>query len=239
MPLNLFRFYVHSVLLPLGDNPRLSVFWEPVVSKVAKRLDGWKKDISKGGRLTLIQSVLASLTVYYLSLFRIPTGVAEAIEKLMRDFLWKDFNEEKATHLVAWERVCKPKKNGGLGIGNLMKRNEALLCKWLWRFPKDALWHKVIKGKCGLSDNGWDSGLILRVILRCPWKAVQAHAAGFFQHLKWKLGWCDSMRFWENTWCGETSISVSFPALHRLCTLHNQPIHSFLMEPFQSNSLRI
>ena len=29
--------------LPLGGNSRKIDFWEPVVNKVAKRLDGWKK----------------------------------------------------------------------------------------------------------------------------------------------------------------------------------------------------
>ncbi|EXC04145.1 hypothetical protein L484_006623 [Morus notabilis] len=51
------------VLLPLGENPRLSVFWEPVVSKVAKRLDGWKKDLSKGGScLKVVLEILEKLS---------------------------------------------------------------------------------------------------------------------------------------------------------------------------------
>ena len=29
--------------IPLGGNPIKSEFWEPVISKVSKRLDGWKK----------------------------------------------------------------------------------------------------------------------------------------------------------------------------------------------------
>ena len=28
---------------PLGGNPTKKSFWEPVVTKVAKRLDGWKR----------------------------------------------------------------------------------------------------------------------------------------------------------------------------------------------------
>ena len=28
--------------LPLGGNPRTKLFWEPVVRKVRKRMDGWK-----------------------------------------------------------------------------------------------------------------------------------------------------------------------------------------------------
>ena len=46
--------------LPLGVNPYNRTFWEPVLSKVAKRLDGWKRAfLSKGRRLTLIESVLS------------------------------------------------------------------------------------------------------------------------------------------------------------------------------------
>ena len=40
-------------------------------------------------------------------------------------------------HLVGWEVVCLAKDKGGLGIGNLEKKNKALLMKWLWRFPKE------------------------------------------------------------------------------------------------------
>ena len=44
--------------LLLGGNSRKIDFWEPMVTKVAKRLDSWKKAfLSRGGRLTLIHSV--------------------------------------------------------------------------------------------------------------------------------------------------------------------------------------
>lgn len=73
--------------LPLGGNPLSESFWCPVIDRVRKRLDGWKKAfISKGGRMVLIQSVLSSIPIYYLSIFRIPSKVARMLEKLMRDF---------------------------------------------------------------------------------------------------------------------------------------------------------
>ena len=73
--------------LPLGSNPRKINFWEPVVNKVAKRLDGWKKAfLSRGGKLTLIHLVLSSLLIYYLSIFKARINVINSMEKMMRDF---------------------------------------------------------------------------------------------------------------------------------------------------------
>ena len=58
------------------------------MEKFERRLVGWKKlYLSKGGRLSLIKSFLSSLLTYFLSLFTIPTSVANKIEKLRRDFL--------------------------------------------------------------------------------------------------------------------------------------------------------
>ena len=86
--------------LPLGDNPTRKSFWEPVVTKIVKRLDGWKRAfLFRGSCLTLIRLVLSSLPIYFLSLFKMPQGVADTIEKLMRDFLWGG-EAESSSHLV-------------------------------------------------------------------------------------------------------------------------------------------
>ncbi len=52
-----------------------------------RRLSSWKRMyLSKGGRVTLVTSMLSSLPTYYLSLFSVPTGVAHCVDKLQRDF---------------------------------------------------------------------------------------------------------------------------------------------------------
>ncbi|PON69194.1 LOW QUALITY PROTEIN: hypothetical protein PanWU01x14_089170 [Parasponia andersonii] len=181
--------------MPLGGIPRKIDFWKLGTAKVAKKLDGWKKAfLSRGGRLTLIQLVLSSILIYYLSLFA-PCRVIEAIEKLMCDFL-----REGGDHLVAWNVVCQSKIQGGLGIGKVLAKNKAHLMKWLWSFPnkKSALWYKVVKSKYSLNPNQWDAAVAERVTLRSLWKAISSLYEDFFQHVSFKVNNGTRIRFWED-----------------------------------------
>lgn len=57
------------------------------MDKFLAKLVGWKKTLFKrDGKITLINSVLASLPVYYMSLFEMPVSCCKKIEKIMRDF---------------------------------------------------------------------------------------------------------------------------------------------------------
>ena len=69
--------------LPLGGNPNSIGFWNPVIEKVARRLDGWKKAyLSLGGRITLIQFNSSHIPSYFLSLLGILGLVAKRLENL-------------------------------------------------------------------------------------------------------------------------------------------------------------
>ena len=74
--------------LPLGVPNRAPYMWEGVEERVRRKLALWKRQyISKGGRITLIKSTLASMSIYQMSIFRMPKVVAKRLEKVQRDFL--------------------------------------------------------------------------------------------------------------------------------------------------------
>ncbi|KAL7188457.1 hypothetical protein ACSBR1_038335 [Camellia fascicularis] len=69
--------------MPLGANPGRLKTWKPIVDRVKGTLASWKRRfLSLAGRLTLIKAVLSSLPVYYLSLFKMPEGVAKELDKI-------------------------------------------------------------------------------------------------------------------------------------------------------------
>ena len=129
--------------MPLGESHKSFNIWNPIFEKIEHKLVGWKKMyLSKGGRLALFKSTLSSLPTYFLSLFTILTHVANKIKRLQRDVLWGD----SKLHLVGWDKVCAPLKNGGLRVRKLTTFNKALLGKWLWRFRIEGtrLWRRVV-----------------------------------------------------------------------------------------------
>lgn len=82
---------IHYLGLPLGSRFKNKEVWDLVVDRMRKKLVGWKAQfLSRGGRVTLIKVALASIPVYFLSFFVIPSQVALQIEKLqmIRGFIW-------------------------------------------------------------------------------------------------------------------------------------------------------
>ncbi|KAJ9680648.1 hypothetical protein PVL29_019845 [Vitis rotundifolia] len=140
--------------LPLRATNRAISMWDGVEERVRRRLALWKRQyISKGGRITLIKSTLASIPMYQMSIFRMPKIVAKRIKKIQRDFLLGGggWNLEGKIHLVKWEVVCSDKNKGGLSLRKLALLNKTLLGKWIWRFAceKDNPWKQVITAKYG------------------------------------------------------------------------------------------
>ncbi|KAJ9697075.1 hypothetical protein PVL29_009023 [Vitis rotundifolia] len=187
--------------LPLGAPFKSEVVWNGVEERFRKRLAMWKRQyISKGGRLTLIQSTLSSMPVYCMSLFYLPRKVRLRLEKIQRDFLWGGGALERRPHLVKWSLVCLERKKGGLGVRNLAWMNKALLGKWNWRFAIEsgALWKQVISGKYGVEEGGWCTRVVSGRNGVGLWKAIRKEWLGMYSSLAFRVGSGRRVRFWKD-----------------------------------------
>ncbi|GJR61398.1 RNA-directed DNA polymerase, eukaryota, reverse transcriptase zinc-binding domain protein [Tanacetum coccineum] len=75
--------------LPIGSNMKSIASWKMLIDRFRSRLSTWKASLlSIRGHLTLIKSVLGSLDIYYLSIFRAPESVLNNLERIQSNFFW-------------------------------------------------------------------------------------------------------------------------------------------------------
>ncbi|GKB88880.1 hypothetical protein Tco_0961152, partial [Tanacetum coccineum] len=114
-----------------------------LIERVQSRVNDWKnKSLLAAGRVQLVRSVLSAMYIYWASMFIIPSRVLLDIEQIMRGFVWCQGNMRKGHAKVAWDVVCLPKDEGGLGIRRLAIFNRALMVSHIWKLIslKDSLW---------------------------------------------------------------------------------------------------
>ncbi|XP_062167062.1 uncharacterized protein LOC133873362 [Alnus glutinosa] len=126
------RFPIRYLGLPLITKRLSAADCEGLIAKFTARIDSWcVKHLSFAGRLQLISSVLFSLQVFWSRIFILPLKIIRLLEQKLNRFLWNG-NDSYARAKVAWDKVCFPKKEGGLGIKNMAIWNQAAMLKHIW-----------------------------------------------------------------------------------------------------------
>ncbi|XP_047326479.1 uncharacterized protein LOC124930161 [Impatiens glandulifera] len=174
----------------LGVKARSKASWDSTIAKMERKLPIWKsKMISKGGRFILINSALASMPTYMMSLFLMPKSVAVKMERIICKFLWGS-SESSFCHLVRWDKVKKFKDQGGLGIQDLISFNTTLLSKWcsIYSLEPTSLWATMIKCKYGIDWSGWFTKPINHVVGCGIWSGISVIWKTFREQCKFLVG---------------------------------------------------
>ncbi|GJY99943.1 RNA-directed DNA polymerase, eukaryota, reverse transcriptase zinc-binding domain protein [Tanacetum coccineum] len=208
--------------LPIRSNMKSIASWKMLVDRFHLRLPTWKANLLFiGGHLTLIKSVLGSLSIYSLSIFRAPKSVLQDLERIRSNLFWGGNQDGKKMAWVKWPFILNSFDKGGLNIGSLKAFNLALLQKWCWRMfssPND-LWVKIVKAFHG-HEGGFDNN-------GCSFKGTWANIVGSsnFLHSKgiilsnsfrFKAGCGTRIRFWKDIWVGEAPFFTRYNLLYRL-----------------------
>ncbi|GKV32816.1 hypothetical protein SLEP1_g41389 [Rubroshorea leprosula] len=188
--------------IQIGGNHRKLSMWQPLVNSFKKKLASWKgRDLSMGGRIALINSVLSNLPVFQMSAYLLPKAKEEGglgvkdLEKFnvalmgkwlsrlanMEEGLWKSVIVGKygaeGGHWMDWVR-------DGRNIGSLwwrdvrrLKAGEGVNARWLW------------------------------------------------EDFRLRIGEGRGVKFWWDSWCGEECLANKFPRLYFLSTGKEKECH--------------
>ena len=205
--------------LHLGVPHKSSRVRDVIEKRFKRKLAAWKKQyLFKGGRLILIKYTFSNLPIYFMSLFVILKKMIIKLERIQREFLWGDMEERRKIHLVSWLVICKDKKHGRLGLRHLEGFNQALLGKWLWRFPleNESFWRKVIVGKFGKVEGGWTTREVRDFYGLGLWKVIRKEWEEFILRISIHIGNGRHTRFWWDIWVRDSKLKDVFPMLFRI-----------------------
>jgi hypothetical protein len=200
--------------LPVGANPRKMSTWEPMITVVRNRLGSWgNKYVSLGGRIVLINAVLNAILIFYLSYMKMPKKVWKELVKIERVFLWAGLTKITKTCWVRWDVICRPKKEGGLGVRDLRLVNISLLAKWKWKLLShdDELWKDVVVARYGSDVMGKRNlGEIDITRMGSHWWRdlclLDKDSDWFNRAIGKRVGNGNNTSFWSENWIGDQSL---------------------------------
>ncbi|KAL4271167.1 hypothetical protein GQ457_13G010790 [Hibiscus cannabinus] len=223
--------------LPLGVRRNSTALWDPLIKKLSSCMTSWKSSqLSFAGRITLVKSVMSAVPIYYMSLFRMSSGVCNRITGMVSNFLWGGSVDKRKIHWVKWEMLCRPVQDGGLGFTNFGTQNRCLLGKWMIRFGSDSdcLWKEVISCKYNViglplippPPNPRISFSVWKDILISFYKSDDLGLT-FRNNLALQVGDGKSISFWTDKWACDLPLSLKFPRIFALAKKKSGVIADF------------
>ena len=84
-------------------------------------VNGWPRNPYKGRS--------QATPMYTMNCFKLPESLCNELNTKMRNFWWGQRDKERKMAWIAWEKMCTPKNEGGMGFKDLKTFNLALLAK--------------------------------------------------------------------------------------------------------------
>ncbi|CAA7042860.1 unnamed protein product [Microthlaspi erraticum] len=184
-----------------------------VLARMSSRLAGWKgRVLSMVGRLTLTKAVISAIPIHSMSTIMLPQATLARMDQISRSFLWGSDGEKKKQHLVAWNRVCVPKREGGLGFRSAREMNMAMIAKIGWRLLQDqnSLWAGVLRSKYKTGDLVDRSWIVAKSHWSSTWRSIMVGMREvILEGIGWVIGDGRSISFWRDRWLSDTPLITS------------------------------
>ena len=117
--------------------------YNTLYEKAKSILNAWyNRGLSLIGKIEVVNTLVASLFVYKMMVLpTIPTSMVKKIDNIIREFIWSG---KKAK--IAYNILQNPKKEGGLNLVNLQRRDSALKATWPQILAKEEQYAEMVYG---------------------------------------------------------------------------------------------
>jgi hypothetical protein len=151
-----------------------------------------------------------------MGLFLLTYGTHEGFDGHRSRFFWEGQGNKKKYHMVAWEDICKPKDQGGLGIMSTKLMNVTMMSKWIWRMLTEddskLLWLQLLKAKYPV-----EQFFTTMAAGGSPfWHSLHKVKSSFKRGARFFPGDNSSVLFWTDHWTGDEALSVRYPRLFQI-----------------------
>ena len=164
------------------------------------------KCFSKAGWVVLIQSNLETLPTHTTQCYKLPRRITDQLDRIHREFFWKNSTSDEGLPLIAWDKICRPKKLGRLGLRKTVAVNTAFLAKLVWKVlnQPENLWVQQMRAKYGAPDHFFE--VRSKPADSWVWKCLLRLRPFIKGGIRWKVGNDHTINFWTDTWCSEVSL---------------------------------
>jgi ribonuclease HI len=187
--------------LPVVFGRSKKLIFSLVIDRIWKKLKGWKEScLSRAGKEILIKAVAQAIPNYIMGYYKLPESCCQEIESMLAKFWWGSTDGKRKIHWMSWERLSKPKKNGGMGFRGLSDFNKALLGKHCWRLlmGEDSLMGRVFKSRYYPRTSFLEAKIGYQPSY--AWRSMQSAKDVIDLGARWRIGNGEKVRIIVDKW---------------------------------------
>jgi len=201
MPIQITEKISKYLRLPTQIGRSKNQIFNFIMDRVKSKLKGWKeRNLSFARRRVLIRAVIQAIPTYVMSVFLIPQGICDKIEKAICRFWWGGNEDKRKIHWKNKDFLFRSKHQGRQGFRTMRSFNEALLAKQVWRLhkhptsllvlclkPKYYRHTDILKARLGnIPSYVWSS------IYNAQWVVKKGGC--------WRIGDGHNINIWDDNW---------------------------------------